>query len=92
MCATSAVSAVTLIGSMKKAQMAEALSIHMSHGAACLPRSMLKKTKRAISEGAATASTAASERFSLRASTNSGARNGEAVIRRTPAGPWRRWR
>lgn len=83
MCATSAVSAVTLIGSMKKAQMPEALTIHMSHGCGALPRSRLKKTKRAISDGAATASTAASERFSLRSSTARGAR---AVIRRTPAG------
>lgn len=37
---------------------------------------MLKKTKMAISDGAAMARTAASERFNLRASTNRGARKG----------------
>src|SRR5690606_8078881 len=83
-----AVSAVTLIGSMKKAQMAEALPIHMSHGCGALPRIMLKKVKMAISDGAATASRAASDRCSLRAPTISGANGGEVVIARTPAEAW----
>ena len=80
MWATKAVRAVTLIGSMKKDQMPIELTIHISHGWGVLPRRRLKKVKMAISEGAATANRTASERFSLRISTDR-----TASIRPTPA-------
>ena len=63
--ATSAVSAVTLIGSMKKAQIAAAVCNAMSHGIGCFIRSRLKNRKKAISSGATAASSSASERRSL---------------------------
>ena len=63
--ATSAVSAVTLIGNMKKAQIPAELFSITSHGMASSIRSMLKKTNTAISAGATTASSKASERRNL---------------------------